>query len=96
MKIYLTAILKAKPGKVSILKSILQQMVIASRKEEDCLQYDLFQSNEDENVFIFNEIWANQKGLDHHNDQPHLVNFQKASDSILNEPVIIYKSQKIS
>lgn len=94
MKVYLIAIVKAKPQKTEALKKVLQQMVINSRKEEACLQYDLLQSSEDENIFIFNEIWANQTGLDRHNDQPYLKAFQTESKEIIDE-VIIYKNQKI-
>ena len=71
-------------------------MVVDSRKEEACLQYDLFQSDEDENVFVFNEIWKDQAGLDSHNNQPYLVKFQKESVSLLNDSVIIYKTNKLS
>ena len=71
MKVYLIAIVKAKPEQADVLKKVLQQMVIDSRKEEACLQYDLLQSSEDKNTFIFNEIWASQAGLDAHNEQPY-------------------------
>ena len=95
MKVYLTAIIKAKPDQADVLKNVLQEMVIDSRKEQACLQYDLHQSLEDKNIFIFNEIWANQEGLDLHNNQPYLKAFQTESKAIIDE-VIIYKSNKIS
>lgn len=95
MKVYLTAIIKAKPDQTEVLKKVLQEMVINSRQEEACLQYDLHQSSEEENIFIFNEIWANQVGLDLHNNQPYLKAFQVESKAIIDE-VIIYKSNKIS
>ena len=94
MKVYLIAIVKAKPDQADVIKKVLQQMVIDSRKEEACLQYDLLQSSEDKNTFIFNEIWASQAGLDAHNEQPYLKAFQTESKEIIDE-VIIYKSTKI-
>lgn len=95
MKVYLTAVIKAKPDQVDVLKNVLQEMVTNSRKEEACLQYDLHQSSEDKSIFIFNETWANQEGLDLHNNQPYLKAFQRESKAIIDE-VIIYKSNKIS
>jgi quinol monooxygenase YgiN len=96
MHIYLTAILKSKPGNASVLKDYLKELVIASRKEEACLQYDLHQLTEDENIFIFHEIWADQKGLDLHNSQVHLQHFAQQAGEILDGPVVIYKTDKVS
>jgi quinol monooxygenase YgiN len=96
MNIYLTAIVKSISGKAEVLREILQQMVVDSRKEEACLQYDLLQSAEDENIFIFHEIWEDQAGLDHHNNQPYLVKFQKEAPLILDGTVIIYKAKRLN
>lgn len=67
MSIYLTAILTAKKESVQDLKSILDNMVLNTRKEEACEKYDLQQGLEDETVFIFQEIWKSKEGLDAHN-----------------------------
>lgn len=75
MKIYLTAIIKIKPEYFNDVKSILENMVIQTRKETACLHYDLHQSIEDKNVFVFYEIWRDQLGLERHNNQPYLKEF---------------------
>ncbi|WP_316736647.1 putative quinol monooxygenase [Pedobacter aquatilis] len=95
MKVYLTAIVQSKDGRSERLKPILQNMVQHSRKEEACLQYDLFQSTEDENSFVFNEIWASQSGLDWHNEQPYIIDFVKSSEELLAD-IQILKTVKIS
>lgn len=96
MIIYLTAIIKSKPGKVELLKSLLFELVSQSIKENACLQYELHQASEDENVFIFHEEWANEAGLALHNSQPHLKAFVEKSAEILDGGINVYKTNKIS
>ena len=96
MKIYLTVILKAKEGNSAALKSALQNMVVHSRKEKACLQYDLFQASDDENTFIFQEIWENQAGLDLHDEQPYIKEFREKHLSLTDGNALFYKNNKIA
>jgi len=96
MKIYLTVILKAKPGNSAALKSALQNMVVHSIKEKACLQYDLFQTLEDENTFIFQEIWENQAGLDLHDEQPYIKEFREKHLMLTEGNILFYKNNKIA
>jgi quinol monooxygenase YgiN len=48
MSVYLTAVLTAKSGSAETLKALLQDLVVYAKKEEACLQYELYQSAEDE------------------------------------------------
>ena len=75
MIINLTVILKSKSEFRDELKTNLENLVKNSRKETACLQYDLHQSIDDPNVFIFHEVWANKEGLDFHNKQLYLQEF---------------------
>jgi len=68
-------------------------MVIHSRLEEACLQYDLFQDAE--GTFVFQEIWASQSGLNFHQTQPYLERFKSKSPLLIREPLIIYTCEKI-
>ncbi|WP_421943003.1 putative quinol monooxygenase [Pedobacter sp.] len=95
MKVYLTAIVHANNGVSETLKSVLQDMVIHSQKEEACLQYDLFQSTENSETFIFNEIWVNQTGLDLHNEMPYIKDFNEKYGNLVNS-IKIFKTSKIS
>lgn len=94
MKIYLTAIIETKPEFLEEVKSVLENMVIETRKESACLQYDLHQSIENENTFIFYEIWANQSGLDEHNKQPYIQEFIELGSKLANPPSI-FLSKKL-
>ncbi len=95
MEINLTVIIKSKPESTEILKSLLLDLVQNSRKEVACIQYDLHQSKEEPNTFIFHEIWENQNGVDSHNQQSYIQSFFKKSESLLQETPILYKTNKL-
>ena len=96
MSIFLTALVKSKPGKAEEMKAVLQQLVIDSRKETACLQYDLHQSVSDAELFIFHEEWVSESGLQLHNTQPHISGFVQASKDIIYGGVTLHKTEKVS
>ncbi|QNL48735.1 antibiotic biosynthesis monooxygenase [Olivibacter sp. SDN3] len=93
--IYITAIVKSKPKFVDEVKSILDNMVIQSRKEEACIRYDLHQGMDNESLFVFYEIWQNQAGLDRHNEQPYIKAFGASVPEKLEEVPTIYLTRKL-
>lgn len=93
--IHLTAIVKSKPKHTDAVKSLLMNMAVHSKKETACLQYDLHQNSTEPNIFVFHEIWSDEKGLEAHNSQPYIQEFVKAAETLLEGEVIIYKTQKI-
>lgn len=95
MSIYLTAILKSKTDKIQELKTILDNMVLNTRKEEACEKYDLHQGLEDETVFIFQEIWKSKEGLDAHNQQLYIKEFVEKAPELLEEPAEIYLAKLV-
>ena len=95
MKVYLTAIIKAKPEYQKDVKAVLQNMVVNTRKENACLQYDLHQKTDDENTFVFYEIWESMEGLDLHNTQPYIQEFiALATQKLAGQPEV-YLTKKI-
>ncbi|MGN8072091.1 putative quinol monooxygenase [Mucilaginibacter sp. SG564] len=94
MSIYLTALIKSKPGQAEALKKHLLELVSHSTQEAACLQYDLHQAD-DENTFIFHEEWADAAGLDLHNTQPHIQQFINNTAHLRNGDIIIYKTQPV-
>lgn len=96
MNIYLTAIIKSKAGQSESLRILLNELVKGSTQEAACLQYDLFQSEQDENTFIFHEIWKGEDGLALHNGQPHLKAFVENSADLLDGPLAIHRTKKLN
>ena len=95
MKIYLTAVIKAKEEFRTEVLNVLQNMVEQTRKEEACELYTLHQGIEDKNQFIFYEIWKNEEGLFQHDQQPYILDFGALVDEKLQEKPQIYKTNII-
>ena len=87
--ISITAIIKSKQENIEEVKTMIQNMVLQTRKEEACIRYDLHTT---ENAFIIWEEWKDQPGLDIHNNQPYLLDFVKRSQSLVASPIEIYKT----
>ncbi|AYL95567.1 putative quinol monooxygenase [Mucilaginibacter celer] len=96
MNIYLTALLKCKPGYAAQIKPILEQLVTNSKQEAACQQYELYQDNENENLFIFHEIWQDAAGFEQHTQQPHYLQFGQQAGQMLDGEVIVYKTQRVA
>jgi len=94
MSIYLTAIVKSKKETTAALRTMLLDMVVNSRKEEACIQYDLHEAAEG-NTFIFQEEWKDHAGLDLHDQQPYILAFVAQADT-LTDGVVIYKTEKLA
>lgn len=90
MKIYLTAVIKAKEEHQAEVLEVLQNMVTETRKEEANELYSLHQGIEDKNQFVFYEIWKNEEGLTQHNQQPYIQTFGAIADEKLQEKPQIY------
>lgn len=95
MKIYLTAIIKAKEEHTNEVLEVLQNMVKETRKEEANELYMLHQRIEDKNQFVFYEIWKSKEGLAQHNQQPYIQAFGALADEKLQEKPQIYLTEII-
>ncbi|MCY1660740.1 MULTISPECIES: putative quinol monooxygenase [Chryseobacterium] len=95
MKIYLTAVIKAKEEYRAEVLEVLQNMVKETVKEEANELYTLHQGIEDKNQFVFYEIWKNEEGLAQHNEQPYIKAFGELVDEKLQEQPQIYLTEII-
>jgi quinol monooxygenase YgiN len=66
--IYVSADLRALPGKEDLLRESLQQLVVAVRTEPGCIRYDLHEATDSPGDFLFYETWENEEALDVHNN----------------------------
>lgn len=90
MKIYLTALVKAKEEHREEVAFVLQNMVKQAQKEEACERYSLHQGLEDKNLFTFYEIWKSEEGLDAHNQQPYIKEFgELVAEKLQEQPTVI-------
>ncbi|HWV33836.1 MAG TPA: putative quinol monooxygenase [Dyadobacter sp.] len=88
MVIYLTAVIESKTAHRDEVRATLLNMVTESRKEPACLQYDLYQDENNPSVFVFQEIWESREGLDTHNAQPYIQAFGASLEKLETNPQI--------
>ena len=69
------AFFRAKPGQTQALGAALSALVVPTRAEAECLNYDLHQSLDDADIWLVHENWRSAMGLEGHMRTPHLQAF---------------------
>jgi quinol monooxygenase YgiN len=68
------------------LVRIGQAVAAASRKEEGCLGYRLYEDSEQEHAFVFVEEWEDDAALQRHFATDHIATFMRAMPATLAAP----------
>ena len=81
--------IRSRPEKIDELRSVLLQLVEETRKENGCVNYQLFQNKADPSDFTVVEEWANDVAIDGHMVSTHVRNaFAKAVPLLATPPEI--------
>ncbi|CUR59542.1 Antibiotic biosynthesis monooxygenase [metagenome] len=88
--LHVVATIPSKPGSEDGLREALLTLVAATREEEGCLEYDLFESLSAPGTFVTVEAWRSQADLDAHLDSPHLAAAMEASGEHLGGPIALH------
>ena len=70
-----TALLKALPGKVAELITLLRILASHSRCEPGNLRWDLWQDQHDETIFIVDELYKDAASVQAHRATPHFQDY---------------------
>jgi quinol monooxygenase YgiN len=63
--------------KDELLKAF-QDVIAATRQEEGCISYNVYEDVSNPSTLTFIEYWASQSAIDRHNQTAHLQGFVKA------------------
>jgi quinol monooxygenase YgiN len=74
---------RSDPARRDELLRVGQAVARASRAEEGCLSYRMYEDTEASNEFVFVEEWESQEALDRHFATPHIAEFMAAVPSTL-------------
>jgi len=66
----------AKDDKINELKALLGTMVEASRAEDGCLLYNIYQTDSDPKTFVVIETWESEVALDGHKNSAHYKHYK--------------------
>ena len=94
-KVTVVARLRAKKGKEVELKQALMGLLAPTRREEGCINYDLYESRENAGLFYFYENWASGQAIDRHLASPHIQALLQRAGDLLAEPPDIQKVDAI-
>ena len=70
-----TALLKAMPGKASELITLLRIVASHSRSEPGNLRWDLWQDQQDETIFVVDELYKDVESVQAHRATPHFQDY---------------------
>ncbi len=79
-KLTIVAKILAKAEKRELVKKELLKLIDITRAEKGCINYDLHQDNENENLFLFFENWESRELWQAHMNNAHLAEYMKATD----------------
>ena len=95
MNIYLSAIIHIKENAIMDAIELLKKLVIETRKEEGCIQYDLFEDSRNKGVFFIHEVWERNDDLQSHQVSEHMMEFRQRINPFQEKPNIVYIGNKL-
>lgn len=90
MSLHVVATIPARPETTDALRDALTTLVAATRQEEGCLAYDLYESAGAPGVFVTVEEWTDQAALDAHMRTPHIAAALGAAEGALAGDIAIH------
>ena len=87
--------LEAKYGKESELERVLLDLIHPTIKEDGNIAYVPHKSLENPRIFMFDEIWENEKAIEEHFNQPHMINIIDKLNPLLERPIELHRYHEI-
>ncbi len=77
---------------VDDFKKLAEPLIVATRQEKGCIQYELYQCSSDSTVFFFYEVYADKAAQELHSGSGYLATFSELRKDMLSKPseVTIY------
>ncbi len=79
----LIVILRAKEGQETLVEAELRALVGPTRREEGCLQYELYRLSDQPSAFLLHEVWASREHHTKHTKTPHFLRWDARKDALL-------------
>ena len=93
--VYTIAVLRAKPGKVEELITVLEQLATETRKEAGAEEYGFIRDTKSSDVVLSYERWRDADAEAAHWKTAHLAAALAKFDALLDGDAIIHKGTKI-
>lgn len=93
--IHIVALAQAKAGDEDKVKQILLGIVARVRKEPGCLGYQLHQSRENAQQFVFVEAWQDEQAIAVHGSTSYFKQMLVDVEPYLSQPLIVHQLDRI-
>lgn len=84
-KLTIIADIHVSPEHLESVKPLFVRLIESTLKEHGCLQYDLHQDNENPTHFLFYENWETRELWLDHMESAHILEFQSATEGMIDE-----------
>lgn len=83
-----------KGGKIEEFKALALKLIKESRKEEGCIEYNLYEDIKNSNILTFIEKWKDEEAINLHNKSEHFTSIVPKLGELLkaDSDVALYKS----
>jgi quinol monooxygenase YgiN len=96
MELYIFAHFHALVGEESDLEQVLTAVVPPSREEAGCLAIDAFRSTRAPRLYYIHSRWKDEAAFDLHVTLEHTVKFVKAVEALIDHPLEVIRTTKIT
>ncbi|MEJ7794796.1 MAG: putative quinol monooxygenase [Nocardioides sp.] len=95
-ELHAVATIPAKAGSEDAVRTALTTLAEATRQQEGCLSYDLYESASTPGTFVTVERWTDQAALEAHLGTPHVATAFAAADGHLSGEVAVHPLVPVS
>ena len=87
-RLTIVAKIQVKKDFVNAVKTELIKLIVPSRKESGCIEYNLHQDNEDPTILVFYETWESASSFEKHTNTDHYKTYIRAIDGMIETKVV--------
>lgn len=82
---------KVMQDKIEVVIQLYDELITATRKEDGCIKYELFQDDTDATILTIIEEWENMNALDRHMRTDHFLRIvPMVGESVIDKGINIY------
>lgn len=78
--------MRAKPGQEARAREFLLSLLVPTRAEAGCINYDLHESTETPGKFMFHENWSSEAALTAHFETSHIAELLRLASELFDAP----------
>jgi len=92
MEVAVTAVWKTSQDNETCFLHFARKLVEESKKEDGCIQYDLYKRTDALHTYVFVEIWKDEEALKQHTKRLHYITYVRVLELAATcHPIVLRK-----